>query len=525
MVAHVPQRARLGGLTGMLRAPSRDDRLAAGLVFAIGLFHLCYAPLVGLAGDEAYYWQWARSLDWGYFDHPPMVAWLIAAGTTLLGPHEFGVRAATVILSSALLWLVYLLAKRYVVSLRTNDVSPSRAGLWAVMALAATPLFSVGGFLATPDVPFAFFWTLSVLLALRVVQNESWMEWILLGATLALGMLSKYPFGVLPFAFLIACLATSRGRTLLGTPGPWLAVATAAALLTPHVLWLARHEYAPILFQMGHGLVSSERDGLQRVGGFIQFVAGQFGVLTPILFVFFVAAVGSGLRALRGRESEADSGPRLIAWILVLPALLTLLVFGAASLFAKSQTNWPAAAWITLSVFVGIHLAHMMSAARTQRRLALAAVLIAALISAYAHLEAAHPMVPYGSSLFDKLQEKHSLAAWADALRVKRDGSGKHRVAIYADNYRTASLLAFYLPDRPATDSPFEEGSGSQYSYWRGAQASVNVSTHAWYFTRFENDPRVTTLFVVPEPVDVYIERRLGVPVGRTYAWYGRLRP
>ena len=29
--------------------------------------------------DEAYYWQWAQHLDWGYYDHPPLVAWLIAA--------------------------------------------------------------------------------------------------------------------------------------------------------------------------------------------------------------------------------------------------------------------------------------------------------------------------------------------------------------------------------------------------------------------------------------------------------------
>lgn len=507
----------------MTNASGRDGRIAAGLILALGLFHLGYIPFVGLAGDEAYYWQWSRSLDWGYFDHPPMVAWLIAAGTALFGTNEFGVRVASVVLSSAILWLVYLLTRNYVASNRVESVSPSQAGTWAVIALAATPLFSVGGFLATPDVPFAFFWALSVLLALRAVQYDRWFEWVFLGIALALGSLSKYPFGVLPFALLIACLVTAKGRALLRTPGPWLAVGTATALLMPHLYWLVQHDFAPVLFQLGHGLGSSERDGLQRIGGFIQFVAGQFGVLTPILFVFFAAAVGSGLRALRGSAPGAGPDTRLTVWILVLPAVLTLWVFGAASFFAKSQTNWPAVAWTTLSVFVGIHLARMMSAARTQRRLAFVAVGLAALISAYAHLEAAYPVVPYGNSLFDKLQEKRGLAAWADSLRVARNGSGKDRIAVYADNYRTASLLAFYLPDRPFTDAPFEEGSGSQYSYWRGPQ--TRSSTHAWYFTRFENDPRVTTLFVDPELVDRYVERRIGVQVGRTYAWYGRLRP
>lgn len=501
----------------------RDGRTAIGLILAIGLFHLGYIPFVGLAGDEAYYWQWSRTLDWGYFDHPPIVAWLIAAGTAGFGSNEFGVRVASVLLSSGTLWMVYLLARDYVVTGRIEGVAPSRAGFGAVLALAATPLFSIGGFLATPDVPFVFFWTLSVLLALRAVNYDRGFDWLFLGVALALGSLSKYPFGVLPLALLIACLATAKGRALWRTPGPWIAVGTTAVLLTPHILWLVRHDFAPVLFQLGHGLGSSERDGLQRIGGFIQFVAGQFGVLTPILFVFFAAAAGSGLRALRGTAAGVGHDDRLAAWILFLPAVLTLLVFGAASFFAKSQTNWPAAAWITLSVFVGIQLARMMSAARTQRRLALVAIGLAALISAYGHLEAAYPLVPYGSSLFDKLQEKRGLTAWAHALRLARDTVGAERTALYADNYRTASLLAFYLPDRPFTDAPFEEGSGSQYSYWRDPK--TRSSTHAWYFTRFEHDPRVATLFVDPELVDRYVERRLGVPVGRAYAWYGRLRP
>lgn len=507
----------------MTTTTGRDGRLALVLLLAVGLFHLGYVPFVGLAGDEAYYWQWSRSLDWGYFDHPPMVAWLIAAGTAVFGTNEFGVRVVSVVLTCGTLWMAYLLARDYVALNRIEGVAPSRAGLWAVIALTATPLYSIGGFLATPDVPFIFFWTLAVLLALRAVNSNRWFDWLFLGVALALGSLSKYPFGVLPLALLMACLVTEKGRTLLRTPGPWVAVGSATMLLTPHLYWLVRHDFAPVLFQMGHGLGSSERDGLQRVGGFIQFVAGQFGVLTPILFVFFAAAAGGGLRALRGSVSRAGNDDRLAAWILFLPAVLTLILFGAASFFAKSQTNWPAAAWITLSVFVGLQLARMMSAARTQRRLALVAVGLAALISAYAHFEAAYPLVPYGNSLFDKLQEKRSLAAWAHALRVRHDAGGIGRTAIYADNYRTASFLAFYLPDRPFTDAPFEGGSGSQYSYWRDPKA--HSSTHAWYFTRFENDPRVATLFVDPELVDRYVERRLGVPVGRAYAWYGRLRP
>jgi len=55
---------------------------------------LLYAKLVELLPEETYYWNYSRHLDIGYLDHPPMVAWLIRAGSAAFGDGEFGVRSA-----------------------------------------------------------------------------------------------------------------------------------------------------------------------------------------------------------------------------------------------------------------------------------------------------------------------------------------------------------------------------------------------------------------------------------------------
>src|ERR1700680_1577978 len=39
----------------------------------------------GLYPDEAQYWFWAQHLELGYYSKPPLVAWLIALTTTMLG--------------------------------------------------------------------------------------------------------------------------------------------------------------------------------------------------------------------------------------------------------------------------------------------------------------------------------------------------------------------------------------------------------------------------------------------------------
>ena len=57
------------------------------------------AAVTPLAFDEAYYWQWSKNLAWGYYDHPPLVAFIIRAGTAIFGDTSFGVRFVPLLLS------------------------------------------------------------------------------------------------------------------------------------------------------------------------------------------------------------------------------------------------------------------------------------------------------------------------------------------------------------------------------------------------------------------------------------------
>ena len=55
------------------------------------LLGLLQAALTELQDDEAYYWVYGQYLDWGYFDHPPMIGLLVKAGYSLF-VNELGVR-------------------------------------------------------------------------------------------------------------------------------------------------------------------------------------------------------------------------------------------------------------------------------------------------------------------------------------------------------------------------------------------------------------------------------------------------
>ena len=75
------------------------------------LLNLLQATYTVLLNDEAYYWVYSNFLDWGYFDHPPMIALLIKAGYSLFH-NELGVRLFIVLLNTLTLIILYRLLPR-----------------------------------------------------------------------------------------------------------------------------------------------------------------------------------------------------------------------------------------------------------------------------------------------------------------------------------------------------------------------------------------------------------------------------
>jgi 4-amino-4-deoxy-L-arabinose transferase-like glycosyltransferase len=69
-----------------------DTRLVRNtsiVVLALLVLRLLAAAWTPLTFDEAYYWIWSKHLAGGYYDHPPMVALVIRAGTMIAGDTEF----------------------------------------------------------------------------------------------------------------------------------------------------------------------------------------------------------------------------------------------------------------------------------------------------------------------------------------------------------------------------------------------------------------------------------------------------
>ncbi len=195
--------------TGLRRAAWLGLYACAASIALLAMQALA-AGRLELTFDEAYYTLWSRSLSFGYLDHPPMVALLIRASTSLFGDSEFGVRALSLLVVGAMPALIAFIAWRLF-------GSAEKAALAALMWIAM-PLVSIGALFVTPDAPLVVFWTLGLgaLVELWRTGQRRWL--IALGLALGLALQSKFTAAFFAAGVVLALVATPSLRRWLVSP-------------------------------------------------------------------------------------------------------------------------------------------------------------------------------------------------------------------------------------------------------------------------------------------------------------------
>lgn len=307
---------------------ARWTRRTLGLIAGLALFRVLYLALdpFDLVHDEAYYWDWSRQLDYGYYSKPPMIAWIIGLSTRLLGNSEFAVRLPAALLGTGSLLFVFLLAKR---------MYHAQVGFWAALLVAMTPGNAAMSLLMTIDSPFLFFWSAAMYAFWRLLERKEDRWWWLIATTvlIGLGLLTKQTMvGLLVFGGLFVLLS-KEDRFEAIRPGLYVCAVGALLFLAPVIYWNYQHDWITLQHTSEH-FQAEPVSALRRVAISLEFVVGLFGVISPVTFFLYLAVGAFGLAAFRqvGRRER---------FLLCLSALPMLLVIGL-SLKQRLELNWPA---------------------------------------------------------------------------------------------------------------------------------------------------------------------------------------
>ena len=410
--------------------------VAAFLLFAFAtILRVVYAGFVPLSPQEAYYWQYARHPALSYFDHPPAAAWTIRAFTALWGDGERVIRLAAASWSAVFFLFFFLSARR---------LFGARVALVASAIILVTPFFSLGQTIITPDAPLVAGWMAAFYFTVRALDEERG-AWLLgAGAAAGVASLGKYTGFLLAPQIFLALLLDPRGRRLLRTAWPYLALSLAFLLFYPVIEWNRRHGWASFGFQFaGRGRAMRLEPVL--VG---RFLGLQALVVSPVLLLALLAALAGALR--RSRE------PAMRLCALFSAPLLAILA--AVSPFHWVKMNWAVCAYPTALIAAA---AFYGADPRRWRPVLVGAVAVAAVSAGYLALMPLVPALPFPAR--DATTE-----GWRElAARVEREQRDRPGMPVVGCFYRIPSTLAYYLPGHPATFSSNAFGEpGLAYDYW-----------------------------------------------------------
>lgn len=237
------------------------------------ILHILTATRYGYFRDAFYYLACSEHLDWGYVDHPPLIA-LIA----WVARHTLGTSLRALLFWPALAGVARIL----LIATFARELGAKRFGT----ALAAT-LAAVPGVWWAIDHQFAMnafeplFWTGCAFVLLRMIHSGNPKLWLAFGAVAGLGMENKYSIAVFAFALLIGLALTAQRKLLFSQ---WLLAGGGVALLIflPNLIWNIQHHW-PFL-ELMHNIRASGRNIVLSPGAFL---GQQILILNPLTFPFW----------------------------------------------------------------------------------------------------------------------------------------------------------------------------------------------------------------------------------------------
>jgi len=174
-------------------------------LFIILFFKLLILSFIPLTGDEAYFIKWGQNLSSGYYDHPPMVGWLIYLMSYISENYIF-FRLFAFVTTLTTAFVIYKIATTY-------KVEKEKALLISLIFLASPIDILLS--LMTNDVALLFFSSIGTLFLIYTLEKKEWLRYSLLaGVFLGLAFLSKYFAAFLMISLLIFALSVYKTKAI-----------------------------------------------------------------------------------------------------------------------------------------------------------------------------------------------------------------------------------------------------------------------------------------------------------------------
>src|SRR3954470_5560344 len=310
----VPSLRRIGA---WLASRASDPKAGLWLVIGFAAAHAVLWTLIlvnlktgqDVHMDVAEAYAWGQKFLLGYGKHPPLSGWVAGAWFRLFPVTDWSSYALAMATLGCALVICWLLALRVV---------DRRRAFFVVVMLALYPIFNFKGFKYNPDLLQLVTLPLVVLAYLDAFEKRSVKSGVWLGLAGALAMMTKYWALTVIGAVGLAALIHPARLMFLRSPAPWVAIATFAVAMIPHLTWLVESNFAPLAYAGGTYELSNYAQTVQLVLGYIGHNLGLLAA--PVALAAIALAWPSRWRMppfwSRGTNSGVQTSQALNVWII-----------------------------------------------------------------------------------------------------------------------------------------------------------------------------------------------------------------
>lgn len=453
------------------------------------LIHLVCNRGYGYFRDELYFFTCGDRLDWGYADHPPLVAVASAAGRALFGDSLSGVRflpalagAATVVVAGAI--------AREMGGRRFAQAMTGIAVIAAPILLAQHNFLSMNAF-------EPLLWTTFALVVVRVIRGADPRWWLVAGAVAGIGMQNKYSMAFFG-ASLVGGLMLTPERRILASRWAWAGAAVALAVWLPNVLWNVAHGW-PIV-----EILRNAGSGKNFEMSPLEFFTRQIVLGGPAAFPIWIAVIGYLVAGPRLRPYRALG----LSFFLLFGLLVVLrgkdyylcpifpMLFAAGAIAVEDLAGKPRLGWLAPASAAAVVLSGIFCAPLVLPVLSVDRFIAYTQVTGLGHAKTEnHEMGRLPQFYADMFGWEEMVRAVAQAWGTLSEDE-KARAAIFTDNYGEAGAVDFF---GPAYGLPKAISGHQNYFLWgpRGYTGDVMVTVGVdeedlrKYFASVEEGARV----------------------------------
>lgn len=337
------------------------------------LLRCIIACSIELGNDEVYYRMYAQDLQWNYFDHPPVVGWLIRLSTAnLLLDNEFFIRLGAIVSAAITTWIFFLCGKK---------IGNEQTGFFAAVIYTATLYGSIiSGTFILPDSPQMVCWSAGLYLLIDISENtgsarKKNIHVLLFGLVAGIGMLCKIHTAFLWLGFL--SYIVFYNRQWLNRPALYLSGIITLLLFYPVIQWNINNHFATYMFHSKRINVTS---GGFNIGSFLTFIGGQVFYCNVVIFPFILLAT---LAAFKNKLPVLPIHKKVLLFC-SLPLIITAT---AISFFKDVLPHWTGPAYsglilLTASYFTNHTSTTILKGSILPKPFVIATVLLAIIIAA-----------------------------------------------------------------------------------------------------------------------------------------------